>query len=244
MRDDKQTDIFKYDLTTKTISQFTNTSTSEYSPNVMPDGKNISVVMVEPDSTQRLWKFPIKGGEQSLILKDIDSIGYYCWINKDSLAFVMTTEPPTLEVVNVKTQKSKTIDTNVSRCIQKNSKTGFYYMFKSDREDRSWKLTSSNYDRYYSVVVDADGKIIKENDPNKLIEPTLPEISQDYCLIFSPTDQTFVLFGYRSTIHILRWKLNDADVITDLSSYGITNISRIAISPDGKKIAIVAESIK
>ncbi len=39
MRDGKQTDIYKYDLKTKKITQFTNTSTSEYSPNVMPDKK-------------------------------------------------------------------------------------------------------------------------------------------------------------------------------------------------------------
>src|SRR3989304_1572957 len=53
------TDIYKYDLKTKTITQFTKTQTSEYSPTFMPDGKNISVVMVEKDSVQRLWKFPL-----------------------------------------------------------------------------------------------------------------------------------------------------------------------------------------
>ena len=76
------TDIFKYDLTTKKTSQFTKTPTSEYSPTFMPDGKNISVVMVEPDSTQRLWKFPVNGDEPSLVMKGIDSIGYHCWFTK------------------------------------------------------------------------------------------------------------------------------------------------------------------
>src|SRR6266566_3120871 len=45
----KQSDIYKYDIKTKARTQFTKTLTSEYSPTFMPDGKNISVVMVEKD---------------------------------------------------------------------------------------------------------------------------------------------------------------------------------------------------
>jgi len=55
----KQADIYRYDLQSGATTQVTNTAESEYSPTLMPDRKNISVVRVEADGkTQRLWKFP------------------------------------------------------------------------------------------------------------------------------------------------------------------------------------------
>ena len=60
---DKQADIYRYDIRSGATSQITNTPESEYSPMLMPDGKNISVVRVEADGTQRLWKFPLNGGQ-------------------------------------------------------------------------------------------------------------------------------------------------------------------------------------
>src|SRR6185436_18216554 len=44
-----QTDIYRYDLSTGRTTQVTDTPESEYSPALMPDKKNISVVRVEAD---------------------------------------------------------------------------------------------------------------------------------------------------------------------------------------------------
>src|SRR5205085_12344672 len=65
----KQADIYAYDIGSGATTQVTNTPESEYSPTLMPDGKNISVVRVEADGTQRLWKFPLIDGQPSLILE-------------------------------------------------------------------------------------------------------------------------------------------------------------------------------
>jgi dipeptidyl aminopeptidase/acylaminoacyl peptidase len=226
MRDEKQSDIYKYDLKTKTITQFTNTSTSEYSPMVTPDGKSVSVVMVEPDSTQRLWKFPIKGGEPSVIMKDVDSIGYYCWLTKDRLALVMTTEPQILNVVGVKNQETKLFVNNVSRCIQRSpikNKIGFFYSFRYKDSNKHWTLTNSY-------------------DQDTIVYTMLPLASQDYCVIRQKNKELIILYsvkasiiGYGQTSHMT--KCNG-----DLSIHGITKITRIAVSPDGKKMAIVGES--
>ena len=42
-------------------TRVTNTPESEYSPTVTPDGAHISVIRVEADGTQRLWRFTIDG---------------------------------------------------------------------------------------------------------------------------------------------------------------------------------------
>ncbi len=220
IREDKQADIYKYDLTTKLISQFTKTPTSEYSPTFMPDGKNISVVMVEADTvTQRLWKFPLRGGAPVLIMKDIDSIGYHCWITKDSLALVMITKTPTLEVANVKTQKHKVLLNNVGRCITSVSQTLFYVQ-KQD----STKNYLSNY-----------MKNVKEREKNYYSLP-----NEDFAILLS--FQPIYITGVKSKI-IASYPFKNADkVVLDLANKGIKNITRIAISSDGTKMAIVAES--
>src|SRR5258708_425935 len=51
----KQADIYRFDGRTDATAQVTNTPESEYSPTLMPDRKNISVVRVEADGkTPRL----------------------------------------------------------------------------------------------------------------------------------------------------------------------------------------------
>ncbi len=232
IHDDKQSDIYKYDLKSKITTQFTKTATSEYSPTFMPDGKNISVVMVEPDSVQRLWKFPLKGGEPSCIMKDVDSIGYHCWINKDSLALVMITEPASLYTVNIKTQKPKFFAENVSRCMQQGfKKNSFLFMIKSNGKYPLWKLNSSNNYDNKTRPINAD----------VILSPSLPEKSEDYCII-NMLNNPYIIYGFQSTVFIQKWASSNEYNRIHLSSYGITNITRLAISPDGKILAIVAES--
>ena len=55
------TDIYTYDLANKKIEPFTQSKTSEFSPGYVPGNHGISVVMVEEDSTQRIWEFDLSG---------------------------------------------------------------------------------------------------------------------------------------------------------------------------------------
>src|SRR5438105_4251182 len=77
---DKQADIYRYDLRSRATSQITNTAESEYSPTLMPDGKNISVVRVEGDGTPRLWKWPLSGSQTSLSWEQSTPVGGHRWM--------------------------------------------------------------------------------------------------------------------------------------------------------------------
>jgi hypothetical protein len=70
-RENDQTDIYRYDFKTKQSTRLTSTDEGEYSPTVMPGGKFFSVIRVERDKTQRLWKFPLAGCEPSLLLSNM-----------------------------------------------------------------------------------------------------------------------------------------------------------------------------
>lgn len=60
---DKKTHICSYNVKNKKTTRLSITNTSEYSASILPNEKDFSVVMVEEDSTQRIWEFDLlKGG--------------------------------------------------------------------------------------------------------------------------------------------------------------------------------------
>src|SRR5947208_9170282 len=114
----KQADIYRYDLRSGATSQVTNTPESEYSPTLMPDGKNVSVVRVEADGTQRLWKFSLNGGQPSLILEHIKPVGYHLWIDVHTLALFILgvkAKPNYFQIFDVPTVQSDVIEVNTGR---------------------------------------------------------------------------------------------------------------------------------
>lgn len=216
-----QTDIYKYDLKTKTTTQFTHTPTSEYSPAFMPDGKNISVVMVEKDSAQRLWKFPLSGDEPMCIMKNVDSIGYHCWINKDSVAIFVLTKPSSLQIVAINLQKPKIIAQDVARGLQMVKKYKLFYIQKSNNSN--WRIkTSKLTDNSFKVDLPLYFKI------------------EDFCFNDFLLREPSIIFCNGGSIYASGFWGNEISLLQDISSYGISNITRIAISPDGKKLAVVS----
>src|SRR3979490_2448556 len=116
---DKQADIYRYDIGSKATTQITKTPESEYSPTLMPDGKSISVVRVEADGTQRLWKFPLAGGSPSLILEKIKPVGYHLWVDTDTLALFVLGKPNTLQLVDLRSGKAEVIAENPGRILRR-----------------------------------------------------------------------------------------------------------------------------
>ncbi len=209
-----QTDIYKYDIKTKISTPFTQTPTSEYSPTFMPDGKNISVVMVEKDSAQRIWKFPLAGGAPTCIMQNAKEVGYHTWINKDSLALFILTKPSfTVQLVNVATQKATIIADSVGRCMR-----------------------MKDHVLWYTTKIGILNNVF-EYHPKAKKPVWKGEIeSEDYCFykkdIWSCSENSIVS-GYMNS-------KTGAVEIANLESYGIKKITRISISPDGKKIAVVS----
>ncbi len=210
-----QTDIFRYDMKSKAITQFTKTATSEYSPTFMADGKNISVVMVEKDSVQRVWKFPLAGGEPTCIMPKIKDIGYHTWINKDSMAVFVLTKPSfTIQIFNIAIQKPALVADSIGRCMRmRNGK--LWFTTKSSAFNNVFELSFGN----------------KQATMVGIIE------TEDYCFygkndVWSISDNAIVS-GFMTG-------KEGATELENLSKFGITKPTRITISPDGKKLAVVS----
>ena len=115
-RDGKQTDIYRYDIATKALTQLTHTPESEYSPLVTPDGKTFSVIRVEADgTTQRLWRFDLNGSNPRLILENVKGVGYQAWLDATHVAvFIVGSngQPNTLQLADTTTGTTEMIDSN------------------------------------------------------------------------------------------------------------------------------------
>jgi WD40 repeat protein len=222
IRDEKQSDIYKYDLKSKKISQFINTpTTSEYSPTFMPDGKNISVVMVEPDSAQRLWKFPLKGGAPSLAVPQVDSVGYHCWVSNSFVYLFLITDPFKLVLMDLGKDMSYPIIDSAGRSLQiSETPTGQRIFFV--HKGQIWSSNCrNNSDTRPETSIKFDTEDFAFLKPGQLI------VGNDSRLY---TKKNFNLDGKEKWVELI-----------DLSEKKIKKITRIAVSKDGKKLAFVAE---
>src|SRR4051812_6433095 len=92
IRDDKQADLYYYDLKSKKNIQLTKTKESEYSPVLSADGKRITSVVVESDSAQRIHTIDAQKATDVSKL-EMDSVGYYTFLNSDTVIYYKLTEP-------------------------------------------------------------------------------------------------------------------------------------------------------
>ena len=198
-------------------SRVTNTAIGVYSPTVMPDGKSFSVIRVERDSTQRLWKFPMAGGEPSLVLERVKPVGYHVWVDARTLVVFVLGTPSTLQVVDVSTGNATPVASNIGRALV--------------------KVPHHNAVNFVQVVKDS-GQWLAEYDVAKKAIRRLGKLPQgaDY-VAWTPGGALITAAG--STIY--RWNDGAWAVAADLASSGVRNISRLAISPSGDRLAFVAD---
>ena len=88
-----RTDIVRYDLATAKVAPVKETAESEYSATPMPDGRGYSVIRVELDGIQRLWRLdPGRGKADDLLVATTRPIGCE-YIDGGSVSSIDTTCP-------------------------------------------------------------------------------------------------------------------------------------------------------
>lgn len=220
-RDGKQTDIYQYDVASKSLVQVTSTPESEYSPTVTPAGNAFSVIRVEMDGTQRLWVFPLaKGGAPKLIRPDLKPVGYHAWIDATSLAVYVLGTPSTLRLVDLTTGTAGVVADTVGRCIQRVPGSNAISFVQKGQANEPWTIS--------------------EIDPRtRKITPIVETLAgrEDYA--WTPDGALLMADGSRLFV----WMRDSPSwrQVADLSAAGLKTITRLAVSPDGQLLALVAE---
>ena len=229
VREDAQADIYRFDLRSRATSRVTATPESEYSASVYGDGSRFSVIRVELDSTQRLWSFRLDGSNPRLVFENIKPVGYHAWVDTSTVALFILGTPNTLLVADVLTGRADTIARDVGRSLVPLPKGGGF-SFTQRMRDSSWALTAVDVRR--SKTTGARHSMV--------LPVARMAAGADYVAWITPSQ---AISGSESKLLLwtrergpLRWA-----ELADLSRHGLRRISRLAISPDRRWLAIVAE---
>ena len=214
-----QADIHRFDIRTRTIGPLTNTAPeSEYSATLMPSGDGISVIRVEADSTQRLWSFDLSGEHPRVLLQDLQPVGYQAWITEDELALFILGSPATLQIASLETGQGTVAARDIGRSLYRvpGKKTVSFVQWDG-----------------------GGGGLITELDPwtgrTEILAPLLRGNE-----FYAWTPEGALLMGQGSELfRFLPGTSSEWELVADLSPLGIDGLSRVAVSPEGERVAVV-----
>ena len=216
-----QTDIYDLNLADNTKLQVTETPQSEFSPMVTPDYFFFSVIREETgeDSTRWVWQYPIDrttGGRP--LFNNIKNVSYYAWIDENKIAINVDGSSPQLVVLDATADKVIKLSKNIGRCFQRLPNGNLAYVQKATAD--TWFIKELDVNTYTS----------------KIIFNTLPGV-EDFAVLNNGT----FLMGKGSRLYKYTPETDSDWVqIVNLSAFGITGITRIAVSDDWK-VAVVTE---
>lgn len=211
-QDDGRTDIYSFNWKNNERMRITSTSEREYSPQVTPDGGHLSCIIQRDDGAQDLGQYPVKGGEAHVLIHGL-TIGYHAWMDAGTLAVFVLGNPQTLQVVKPGAAAGTIVAEKMGRSIHRIPGTAdISYVDKSDTE---------------KFIV----RSLKPDLSTGEIGPAMPG-NEDLCWL--PDGRLLSSNGTSL------WMMDTANrVWTKIEGPSLNGITRVAVSPDGKKLAVV-----
>jgi len=214
---DGQTDIYRYFIRAGRHIRLTHTQESEYSPAVVPDGTGFSVIRVEADGTQRLWRFDLPGDNPTLLFPALKPVGYQVWGDEQTVAVFVLGDPPTLQIADLRTGKADTLAQNIGRSLHRvPGQHAISFVHKTGPE--SWWIKQLNLDTHVLTT----------------LAQTLPG-REDYA--WHPDGTLLMADG--AVLYTWNRKEGAWKPLADFSVLGVTDITRLALSSQGTDLALV-----
>jgi hypothetical protein len=217
-----QADIVEYSLNTKSKKWFNQkTDGGEYSPQTFPTINDVAAVRLDKNGFQRLYRYDSQTGKSTELIKDLQ-IAYFAFYNDEKiLATVLDSDKMNLVLIDLQSKKTDTLFYNAGRSLQKVPKTNSmsYSLINEEGNLDLYLLDMNSYENFFVTQ--------------------LPIGIQDYVWI----NDTQILVGSGNKLYMYD-TLGESEWtrVASLEDYGLKNITRMAISPNGKKLAIVTES--
>jgi len=213
-----QTDIAEFAIGTGRLDWVNESPESEYSPTPIPGEDALSVIRVElPDQRQRLWRIPLSGAPARLLLPNVEPVGYHGWIDDRTVAVFILGDRFDLHVARIGNEPSTAVAGNIGRTIRSHPDSDAILFV--DKNPEPWSI---------AALDPGSGK-------RSSVIPLFPGVED-----FDVDREGRFWMGsgsklYRSGPGNRAWKL-----AIDLRAWGITAITRLAVSPSMAHIAIVS----
>jgi len=214
---DVQTDIWRYALDGSSHVPVTVTAESEYSTQVTAEGNAITVIRVERDSAQHLWRMPLAaGGTAERLVGRVKPVGYYAWVGPKVVMFVLGS-PATLQLMDTVSGRIDTIARDIGRGVKRvpgTSRVSFV-----QKAGAQWFIEE----------LDITTRVVTR------LVTTLPRIDE-----YTWVDSTTLLAATGTTLQTWTRGQSGWTVAADLAYAPLTDISRVTIDPTGTWLAFVA----
>lgn len=215
-----QADTWRWDAESGAVRRVTHTAPeSEYSPTPLPDGPGFSAIRVEADSTQRLWRFSMDGSGARPVLEAVAPVGYHAWFDDSRLALFVLGDPPTLRIADTATGEARVVAEDIGRSLNP---------IPGRRRAVSWiQREGEGATRVMAWDLDAERA-----------EPLVAAPDGGDFHAWTPSGTLLMASGSR----LLAWRegWDGWREVADLEEAGLL-LSRLAVSPDGRRLAFVAE---
>lgn len=213
----ERTDLWQWNSETETSTRITATpEQSEFSPTPIPGSAGgISYIRSPTDTSGRLWRMPQADAAAEIVFPDIGPVGYHAWFDADHVALWLLQDPSVLQLVELDTQAAQTLATGVGRSPQ------------SVPGRRAVSFTRATDDGTVVELYDLD---LARTE----VVALLPEggdfhaWTPDGVLLSSAASQVFA------------WRDDAWQEVVDLAHLGL-ELTRLAVSPGGTHLALVAE---
>jgi Tol biopolymer transport system component len=215
-----QADIWRYDFADGRVTPVTQSAPeSEYSATALLDGSGISTIRVEADSTQRLWRFDLDGTNGSVLLPALAPVGYHAWVDPNTVVMFVLGQPATLRRGDLRTQRVETLAANIGRSIQ--------------------RIPNSSDISYVQLNEGGGATIMRlpgDGGPATVLAESVGG-GQDHA--WTPSGVLLMADGGV----VFGWRPGSARPWTPVGDFSDLHIviSRLAVSPNGRQIAMVAE---
>lgn len=195
---------------------------SEYSPQRIPQSRDVAAVRLDTTGLQLLYRYRQKTGESRVLLPDL-KVGYFFYYNENTLVTaVLSGTGMDLVINDIISGKSRVLIKNIGRSIHKVPQSKYLsYTIANDE---------NNMDLY---IMD-----LEKEEPESFFLCTLPDGVQDYAWL----DQNRIILG-KETILLVYDMLgkNEWTAVKDLAEYGLKNITRLSVNKEQNSLVFSAE---
>lgn len=215
-----QTDIALYSISKDTKTWISNTpGGSEYSPLKIPGKEGVSAIRLDADGLQRLYQYDLQTGKSKELLKEL-KVGYHVWYNDHILVCTVLVENRMdLVVAKLKEGTNYTVEKNVGRSLH--------------------KIPDSDLVSYISKAEKPFE--IKSLNPITQATKTLNYIWNGTEDITWFSDNTILATTEKAVVQVPADTTGIWHAFHQFEPLELYNMSRMAVSPNGEKLAIVAE---